>query len=127
MANSSGLAKQRRALTKFWLAARLPIILGVAAVGLVIAASIGYGKMKAGQLETEKKELEVMTKGIAAAVGSAISEVGRKARDAVDEDDVVKLLSSADSAQLSAYEQKLAGALNGVISVKVLPPRLRPN
>ena len=121
MANSSGLAKKRRALTKFWLAARAPIIIGVVALVLIIGGSIGFGKFRAGQLDSEKQELELAARDLAKSVSAAVSKTGKKVRGAVDQDELVKLLAAGDSAQLSAYEKKLAGSVDGVISVKVLP------
>ena len=121
MANSSGLAKKRRAVTKFWLAARLPIIAGVVALVLIVGGSIGYTKFRAGQLEAEKKELDAAAGALAKAISGVVAKTGKKVRGAVDHAELAKLLETGDSARLTAYEEKLAAALDGVISVKALP------
>ena len=121
MANSSGLAKKRRAVTKFWLAARVPIIVGVVALVLLVGGSVGYGKFRTSQLEVEKEELNAAAGAMAKSIASVVAKTGKKVRGAVDHAELVKLLKAGDSARLSAYEEKLAAALDGVISVKALP------
>ena len=121
MANSSELARRRRAVTKFWLAARVPIIVGVVALVLVIGGSIGYGKFRDGQLASEKQEMEASAKKMAQSVNRTVTKVVKKVRSSVDQGELVKLLANDDGARLTAYEEKLANALDEVISVKTLP------
>lgn len=121
MANSSELARRRRAVTKFWLAARVPIIVGVVALVLVIGGSIGYGKFRDGQLASEKQKMEASARKMAQSVSGTVTKAVKKVRGSVDHGELVKLLADDDRARLTAYEEKLANALDEVVSVKTLP------
>ena len=121
MANSSELARKRRAVTKFWLAARVPIIVGAIALVLIIGGSIGYGKFRASQLAAEKQELEAGAQKMSQSVSSLVAKTTKKVRASVNQGELVKLLASGNATPLSAYEKKLASALDEVISVKTLP------
>ena len=121
MASKSGLAKQRRAVTKLWLAWRLPLV-----VVVVVAAAGGGGyyawtsfeqaREQAAEQQTQGQGQEILRR-FSGVVSNALSGI----RESLDLNRAADLISAGDSAAMQAYAGEIAASRSEVIGARLLP------
>ena len=120
MKSGGGLTKQRRALTKFWLQWRLPVMAIVGFVVLAVGGWFGYQHFAAGSAESARAAREAAVRDHAAAVSAVMGKERRAVETAISEADLASLLDGGDPQAITAGEQSLMSAVSGTKGLRVL-------
>ncbi|RKZ37988.1 MAG: phosphomannomutase/phosphoglucomutase [Gammaproteobacteria bacterium] len=115
-----GLTKQRRALTKFWLQWRLPIIAIVGVVVLAVGGWFGYQNFAAGSAESERAAQEAAVRDYAAAVSAVMGKERQAVATAISAADLASLLEAGDPQVITAGEQSLLAGISGAQGLRIL-------
>ncbi len=121
MQATSGLVRYRRTLTKLWLSARVPLVIGTVAVAVLASVGVGVSKFQGWSAEKRQQEVESTTERVASDVGAALAGLEQAIRAAVNEEEIARLIVAGDRASIEARQAKLATAVDGIIAVHLLP------
>lgn len=114
------LNKQRRALTKFWLNYRLPVI--AVAVGLIVLVGgwFAWTTLQQSMSESSQNETSKVAEWIAKDVNAALEEMGATVDQQLDLPALAKLLADDEQDTLRAQEEALTAAIDGALGVRIL-------
>ena len=121
MADKSGLTKHRRALTKFWLSARIPIVVGIVAIIIAVAGSFGYGKFKAAQKAEHDEAAKQAVSSISEQVEAGMKRAQQSVKAILDEQQLAQVVAAGEADAIAAAEQALTRGADVVIAATLLP------
>ena len=121
MADTSGLTKHRRALTKVWLNARWPIIIGSTVLIVAIVGTVLYGKMKAAQKEQRDAAAQQTVAAISKQVSKKFAATSKSILATFDERALAEVAGAGDAAMMKSAGLKVSAAHEHVIAANVLP------
>ncbi len=120
MAGSPGLAKQRRALTKLWLAWRLPLAVLVVAFVLLGGGYYAYLSYVESSAEAARQLKEKTSREVVQRFSSVIRAQLDAVHEAIDLERAAELLATGDEAARSEFAAAIAAARPEILGVRLL-------
>ena len=117
------LNKQRRELTKFWLNYRRLLIAVAVVLVALVAGGLGWRMLQGSLDESAQRETNTIAIWAAKDVQAKLAEQLEALDKQLDLASLAQLLASGDEAALRAQEVSLAGAIDGVVGVRILARR----